>query len=455
MKKNASLSILAKAGSGLATSTAFLFLLSTGCDTHNMRSWSNTSLKLGCEYSAQLLQPAAWKASWSPDDQRLAYCKQGGGISVFDLATRRVTDLVPKGQDPAWSTDGKFIAYVTAGNQEYLAEEVWMVPVSGGDPVKVGDGGFPTWSADGSLVIYHSRKLNQILSAKVNALDEPPAVFFEKPFSWYPAISPDGSRIAFGVQDKLMVVERATGKTLASLATPGEHGLLPCWSPDGRRVAFGGFAGSRAGLWIFDVERGGAFQVAKNPGCTMPAWSPDGKILAFDLRGGTNEIWLVKTKDSPAKSAADQTAPVTADSSSRRPSVACRIARGQAGSPMFQTSPPQRRRVHSARFKQHQHSAFRFLGHLVRTMPAGHAIAGGNLARICRARRPLRGGEFARTAGDHPQLPRQGWTEDPCGARHRRQDGRSIPRSRHSDDGCDRSKPHRPEGSRWCFTHNA
>jgi thiol-disulfide isomerase/thioredoxin len=299
MKEKTSHLIIAQAKSWLAASTVLLFLFSTGCATNDMKARSRTSVKLGCEYPVELLQPAAWKASWSPDNQRLAYGKQGGGISVFDLATHRVTDLVPKGQDPAWSTDAKFIAYVTAGSQEYLSEEVWMVPASGGDPVKVGDGGFPTWSADGSQVIYHSRKLNQILSAKVNALDEPPAVFFEKPLSWYPAISPDSSRIAFGVQDKLVVVERTTGKTLASLPTPGERGLLPCWSPDGRRVAFGGFAGNRAGLWIFDVERGGAFQVAKNPGCTMPAWSPDCKSLAFDLRGSTNEIWLVKTKDLP------------------------------------------------------------------------------------------------------------------------------------------------------------
>jgi len=299
MKKSASLSILAQKGFWLAASTALLVLFSTGCATNDRKAQSNTRLKLGCQYPAELLRPAAWKASWSPRNQRLAYGKQGGGIAILDLATHRVTDLVSKGQDSAWSPDGKYIAYVISGGEAYLSEEVWLVPTAGGNPVKVGDGGFPTWSADCSQVIFHSRKLNQILSAKVSALDEPPAVFFKNPLSWYPAISPDGSCIAFGVPDKLVVVDRGTGEILARLATPGERGLLPCWSPDGRQVAFGGFAGSRAGLWIFDVERGGAFQVAKKPGCTMPAWSPDGKSLAFDLRGRTNEIWLVKTKDFP------------------------------------------------------------------------------------------------------------------------------------------------------------
>jgi thiol-disulfide isomerase/thioredoxin len=64
-------------------------------------------------------------------------------------------------------------------------------------------------------------------------------------------------------------------------------------------VAFGGFDDSRAGLWIFDVERGGAFQVAKNWECTMPAWSPDGEQLVFDYRGPTNELWLIKARNLP------------------------------------------------------------------------------------------------------------------------------------------------------------
>ncbi len=262
-------------------------------------TWWNTHVRLGCDYRAELLRPAAWKASWSPDNQHLAFAKAGGGIAVVDLSSRQVMDLVQTGKDPAWSPDGKFIAYVTDGSTEYYSEEVWVIPAAGGDPVKIGKGGFPSWSGDSTKVLLHSRELNQILAVRADAPDAPASVFCEKPLSWYPAISPDGSCIAFGAREQLLVVKRETGETIASLATPGERGLLPAWSPDGRQVAFGGFAGSQAGLWIFDVERRGAFQVAKNPGCTMPAWSPDGKRLAFDLRGPTNELWIVEIQSLP------------------------------------------------------------------------------------------------------------------------------------------------------------
>ncbi len=267
------------------------------------KAWWTLHVKLGCDFPAQLLQPDAWKASWSPDSQRIAFGKQGGGIAVLDLQTHITTDLTSKGQDPAWSPDGKFIAYVTVGGKAYVSEEIWVLPAAGGEPVRIGKGGFPSWSADSAQVLFHSRERNQILSVRVATPDEPPVVSFEKPLSWYPSISPDGSRMAFGAGEKLTVLDRETGQTVASLPTPGERGLLAGWSPDGRQVAFGGFAGSRAGLWVFDVERGGAFQVAKNPGCTMPAWSPDGKSLAFDLRGNTNEIWLVKTESLPREPA--------------------------------------------------------------------------------------------------------------------------------------------------------
>ena len=262
------------------------------------RAWWTMHVKLGCDYPAELLQQAAWKSTWSPDNKHIAFGRHGGGIAVLDLASRQVTDLVSQGKDPAWSPDGKLIAWVSGGYTDG-SEEVWIVPATGGQPVKIGQGGFPAWSADSTKVILHNRQSNRMLSVKVAAPEEPPTVFFEKPLSWYPAISPDGARIAFGAGEKLVIVDRATGETVASLATPGERGLLPCWSPDGRQVAFGGFAGSQAGLWIFDVERGGAFQVAKKPGCTMPAWSPDGENLVFDFRAETNELWIIKTQNLP------------------------------------------------------------------------------------------------------------------------------------------------------------
>jgi WD40 repeat protein len=119
-----------------------------------------------------------------------------------------------------------------------------------------------------------------------------------------PAWSPDGALIAYVVESgtslNAIVVDRASGEWVATLSAPGERGLLPAWSPDGRQVAFGGFGGSRAGLWVFDVDLGVACQLTQAGECTMPAWSPDGKRLAFDVRGQSqSEIWVIETADLP------------------------------------------------------------------------------------------------------------------------------------------------------------
>jgi Tol biopolymer transport system component len=271
----------------------------------SVAGWAAGSDTNGFNYPARQLLPAAWKATWSPDSKNLAFTRRGGGISVLELESRRVTDLRPDGKDPAWSPDGKFIAYVSGKGErgETFSEEVWVLPAQGGEPVKIGRGGFPAWTADSQRVLFHSRNQSKILSVGVAAPQESPAVFFESPASSYSAISPDGSRIASGGGGKLTVFETKTGQAVASLATPDEPGFLPGWSPDGRLVAFGGFSSGRAGLWIFDVERGGAYQLAKDPGCTMPAWSPDGKYLVFDVRAGTDALeralWVINTESLP------------------------------------------------------------------------------------------------------------------------------------------------------------
>lgn len=152
---------------------------------------------------------------------------------------------------------------------------------------------------------FHGRlpNKNKILSVGLDAPQEEPTVFFANPISLYPAISPDGSRIAFGSARILKVFDTKTGQLIASLPH-GDLALLPGWSPDGRQVAFGG-GGRWPGLWIFDVERGGAYLVATNG--TMPAWSPDGKRLVYDVREGlrdgvverTRELWVMETASLP------------------------------------------------------------------------------------------------------------------------------------------------------------
>ncbi|MCU0915411.1 MAG: protein kinase [Planctomycetes bacterium] len=253
------------------------------------------------------LVAAGWKASWSPDGNRLVFSSRGrNGLQILDIPSGRTTELTSSGKDPAWSPDGRFIAYVQG--PETSDEETWVVKSNGETPRRLLDGGFPNWSADGRTLYAHSRKENKIFALAIEEPNAEPQVFYDRPISWYPAISPDGKRIAFGGKDALIIVDRQSGEPLLTWPTPGHRGLLPAWSPDGRLVAFGGFVSEPFGVWVLKVASAEAVQVADGP-FTMPAWSADGKKLAADLRWeDTREIWMIPTaKLQGRKVTADQT----------------------------------------------------------------------------------------------------------------------------------------------------
>jgi Tol biopolymer transport system component len=121
---------------------------------------------------------AGWKASWSPDATQLVFGKVGGpGLRILNLEDGQVTDLVDFGKDPAWSPDGRFIAFVKEPTPDaYLAEEVWLVKPTGQSPRKLADGGFLIWSRDSKRLYVHSRTENYIFSIEVDDPNGKPQV---------------------------------------------------------------------------------------------------------------------------------------------------------------------------------------------------------------------------------------------------------------------------------------
>ena len=74
----------------------------------------------------------------------------------------------------------------------------------------------------------------------------------------YPAISPDGEKIAFTYQGSIYVVPIAGGQA-TRLTTTECHNTLPVWSPDSKTLAY---ASDRYGN--FDTEQLKTVKVLKN-----------------------------------------------------------------------------------------------------------------------------------------------------------------------------------------------
>jgi len=102
----------------------------------------------------------------------------------------------------------------------------------------------------------------------------------------YPALSPDGTRLAYtwvttlGGSRDVFVKQRNADRALRLTSGPGDE-YYPVWSPDGSTIAFYR-AGAQSGIYTVPAI-GGPERCLRRVGAIRPslAWSPDGKWVAF------------------------------------------------------------------------------------------------------------------------------------------------------------------------------
>ena len=135
-----------------------------------------------------------------------------------------------------------------------------------------------------------------------------------------PALSPDGTRVAFlsslnNLDVELYVADSETGDVLRRLvrgtAFDPHFGSLRyinsagTWSPDSRRFAFSALQQGRDVVVVVDAQRGGRVQEYSIPGVseiTNPTWSPDGAtIVVSGLRGGISDLWALDAGSGQAR----------------------------------------------------------------------------------------------------------------------------------------------------------
>ncbi len=109
---------------------------------------------------------AHWTLRWSPDGASIAFtASQSGNEAVFVMRTdgSRMRQLTASGEDswgPVWSPDGRRIAFAT--NRDGHAE-IYVMRADGSEQVNLtrnpeaDNDGLPAWSADGRLIAYTVR----------------------------------------------------------------------------------------------------------------------------------------------------------------------------------------------------------------------------------------------------------------------------------------------------------
>ncbi|MHC4559011.1 MAG: protein kinase domain-containing protein [Planctomycetota bacterium] len=279
------------------------------------------------EAKAVRLVPGVYgQSSWSPDGKQLAYGRSSwppkgnelaygrydlyawqpkistagvpapfgsSGIEILDIESRTTRLLVSFGRDPAWSPDNEYIVFARGPERiSNYQEEVWIIPVVGGEPRRLALGTWPIWTSDSRQVFFYSRVDETLYSIRVDDPDAKRERIISCP-SRFPCVSPDGKYVAYGVGNELRIIERSSGSVLTRWIAPGPtRGLIVRWSPDGKELSVAGFPGSDLGLWIFDVQRKKAWQIF-DPPAISGIWSPDKSRMVIEIKNPFEENWLV------------------------------------------------------------------------------------------------------------------------------------------------------------------
>ena len=121
-----------------------------------------------------------------------------------------------------------------------------------------------------------------------------------------PAVSPDGRRVAFSMNEhseSVIAVQDTVPEAPARVVWRGERfdqAYQPAWSPDGARIAFSAWRkGGFRDILIVDVATGRVDEVTADRAIDMePGWSHDGRYVFFDSdRTGIQNVYAFDLRD--------------------------------------------------------------------------------------------------------------------------------------------------------------
>jgi Tol biopolymer transport system component/erythromycin esterase-like protein len=235
-----------------------------------------------------------------------------GESEIFTMSSdgsevNRLTEDAERLNQPNWSPDGKYIAYVRRVWPTNL--EIYVIRADGSDPIRLtyNLNAFdiePDWSPDGSMIAFTSSKFDNLDILTMRLDDFQQIQLTENPGAdTSPDWSPDGERIVYRSErdgNNEIFFMQTDGAGQMNLTKHIASDTDPAWSPNGERIAFVSEREGFEDIYVMDADGSNPTRLTTCQ-CkdTYPAWSPDGRLLAFySDRSGNFEVYVMNVDGS-------------------------------------------------------------------------------------------------------------------------------------------------------------